>query len=53
MEFIDVSVRPNKPGYLIITGISWNFLDIPCRHMINYDNKNQSKIKSANFFNRF
>ncbi|CAD8070933.1 unnamed protein product [Paramecium primaurelia] len=52
-EYIEVSITPPQAGYLIITGLQWNFLNIPAQISINYDAKDQSKKKSVNFYNKF
>lgn len=41
------------PGFLIITGLEWEFLDIPTSYTFSFDLKDQTKKKSANFFNKF
>lgn len=36
-EYLEVSLTPPSPGYLVITGLEWNFLNIPAFLGINYD----------------
>lgn len=52
-EYVECSLIPNQPGFLNITGVSWEMLEIPTSQPICYDLKNQVKIKSVNFFSRF